>query len=85
MKVKTSITLDAELLSRIDDALLESESRSAFFLSAAQQLAQQRERAKRDARDAERLSATADALNQEVQSDLAFVSEIFQEQGEEQP
>ena len=83
--MKTSITLDAELLDRIDSVLLESESRSSFFLSAAQQLAQQRERAKRDARDAERLSANAEALNEEVLDTLAFVSEVFQERGEEGP
>ncbi|CAN5893579.1 hypothetical protein BH24DEI2_BH24DEI2_09440 [soil metagenome] len=51
MKVKTSITVEAEFLSRIDKALLERESRSAFFMSAARQLAEKRERAKRDERD----------------------------------
>ena len=85
MKVKTSITLDAELLSRIDDALLENESRSAFFLDAAQQLARQRERTKRDLRDAHLLNVNADALNEEVLSDLALVSAAFQERGEEDP
>ena len=85
MKVKTSITVDAELLSRIDESLLESETRSAFFLHAAQRLAQQRERAKRDARDTERLNANANALNKEVADDIALVSEIFRAQGEEQP
>ena len=85
MKVKTSITLDAELLSRIDATLLKNESRSAFLLDAARQLAQRREREKRDARDAELLSIHADALNEEAHGDLTLVSEIFQDQGEEQP
>ena len=81
VKVKTSITLDAELLCRIDEALLESESRSAFFLDAARQLAGKRERAKRDARDAELLQRNADALNEETLDNLRFVGEVFQEQG----
>ena len=85
MKIKTSVTLDAELLNRIDEALLESESRSAFFLDAARQLARKRERAKRDARDAELLKHNADALNEEALDTLRFVGEVFQEQGQEGP
>ncbi len=75
--MKTSITLDAKLLNRIDDALLESESRSAFFLDAARQLVQKRERAKRDARDAERLQGSADALNEEAHDTLSLVGQVF--------
>ena len=85
MKVKTSITLETELLNRVDKTLLESESRSAFFMEAARQLADVRERAKRDARDLQLLNANADALNEEALDNLAFVSAIFQEYGEEQP
>ena len=85
MKVKTSITLEAELLSRIDEALFERESRSAFFMDAARQLAQKRERAKRDARDSSLLSTHADVLNKEALDNLAFVGDIFQERGEDRP
>ncbi len=85
MKIKTSITLEAELLNRVDKTLLESESRSAFFMEAARQLADARERAQRDARDLQLLNANADALNEEALDNLAFVSAIFQEYGEEQP
>lgn len=85
MKVKTSITLEDELLNRIDTVLLASESRSAFFANAARQLAQKRERAKRDERDIRLINANAEALNDEAVDNLAFVAEIFQVSGEEQP
>lgn len=84
MKIKTSITLEADLLKRVDDALLERESRSAFFMDAAQQLAEKRERAQRDERDLERLNANAAALNEEALDNVSFVSGLFQGD-EEQP
>ncbi len=85
MKVKTSVTLEAELLRRIDTVLLESESRSAFFQDAATQLAEKRERAERDARDLAILNAHAAELNEEALDNLALVADVFFEQGLEQP
>jgi metal-responsive CopG/Arc/MetJ family transcriptional regulator len=85
MKVKTSVTLEAELLHRIDEVLFESESRSAFFQDAAAQLAEKRERAKRDARDLAILNAQAAELNEEALDNLSLVADVFHEQGLEQP
>ena len=85
MKVKTSVTLEDDLLNRIDSVLYNNESRSAFLMDAAQQLAQKRERAARDGRDLERLNANADALNKEAADNLEMVADLFQEQSETQP
>ena len=85
MKAKTSVTLEAALLSRIDRVLHANESRSAFFTDAVQQLAEKRERDQRDRRDLALLNANAAALNKEVQDDLDLISATFQEHGETQP
>jgi metal-responsive CopG/Arc/MetJ family transcriptional regulator len=84
MKIKTSVTLDSELLHRIDSVLLETESRSAFFLDAAQQLTQKRELAKRNADDLKILNAQATTLNEEALDNLAFIADVFNEQGLDQ-
>ena len=78
MKVKTSVTLEDELLSRIDNVLLERESRSAFLEDAARLLAEKRERGRRDASDKEILNARAAALNEEALDNLLFVSATFE-------
>lgn len=85
MKIKTSITIEDDLLRRIDEVLLERESRSAFFEDAAEQLAERRERARRDDRDRGILNARAAELNEEAEDDLALVSEVFRDLGVEQP
>lgn len=85
MNVKTSIAIDDDLLNRIDKVLLESESRSAFFKDAAEQLAEKRERALRDARDLDVLNAHAAELNEEAADNLALVSAVFGDQGVEGP
>lgn len=78
MKVKTSITLDEELLQRIDQLLLERESRSSFLVDAARRLAGERERAARDARDAAILDRNAPDLNDEAADNLALVADVFE-------
>ena len=78
MKIKTSITLEDELLNRIDGVLRERESRSAFLEDAARLLAEKRERARRDARDKEILNTRAAALNEEALGNLSFVSATFE-------
>ena len=62
MKVKISITLENELLSRIDRVLALGESRSAFFRNAAQRLVEERERARRDERDIALINAAGPNL-----------------------
>ena len=85
MKAKTSVTLETDLLARIDSVLHINESRSAFFTDAARQLAEKRERSKRDSRDSDLLSANAAALNQEAQEDSELVADLFRACGEAQP
>ena len=85
MKIKTSVTLEADLLKRVDNVLHTNESRSAFLMDAAQQLAQKRERTSRDQRDLEKLNANAEALKKEAIDNLDIVADLFREQGETQP
>ena len=85
MKVKPSVTLDAEVLNRIDGVLAEHETRSAFFEDAVIQLVEKREREKRDTRDLDILNARASGLNDEASENLSLVAEVFAEQGTAQP
>jgi hypothetical protein len=63
MRVKTSITLPAELLKNIDRT---ESNRSAFFERAASAYLAGLDKAKRDARDLAILNANADRLNAEA-------------------
>ncbi len=85
MKIKTSITLESKLVEQIEKVRFESESRSALFSEAIRQLIVQRERAKRDAADARILAAVGSELNVEANSNLAFVTDVFDDLGVEQP
>ena len=85
MKAKTSVTLEANLLKRIDSVLRADESRSAFFMDAARQLAEKRERAARDERDLALLAANADTLNADALDNLEVAADLFREHGEVQP
>lgn len=85
MKIKTSVTLEADILTRIDSVLSTQETRSAFFQDAVLRLAEKREREKRDARDLEILNLKAAELNDEALENLSFIADIFAEQGFEQP
>lgn len=77
MRVKTSIALDDILLAHIDQNLDPAESRSAFIEQAARDFLKQRERQRRDTRDAAILEANADALNHEALGHLEFVADVF--------
>ena len=85
MKVKTSVTLDENLLNRIDGLLSDHETRSAFFHDAVTQLADKRERALRDAKDLDILNSKAAELNEEALDNLTFVSDLFTDQGLDHP
>lgn len=85
MKIKTSITLESQLVERIEKVRFESESRSAFFSEAIKQLITRREHAKRDAIDARILAAVGFELNTEATNNLALVADIFDDLGVEQP
>jgi metal-responsive CopG/Arc/MetJ family transcriptional regulator len=69
MRVKTSVTLPAELIARLD--LIDS-NRSAVLERAARAFLALHERQSRDARDMEIIGRNADALNREAADALAF-------------
>ena len=85
MKVKTSVTLESKLVEQIEKVRFKSESRSAFFSEAVRQLIVQRERAKRDSADAHILATVGSELNVEANSNLAFITDVFDNLGVEQP
>ena len=69
MRVKTSVTLPADLIARLD--LIDS-NRSAVLERAARAFLALRERRARDARDMEIIGRNADALNREAADAMAF-------------
>jgi metal-responsive CopG/Arc/MetJ family transcriptional regulator len=66
MKTKTSITLSAEVLARIDRHTGNGGSRSAFIERVLREHFDQRSRRMIHARDLERINAAADRLNREA-------------------
>ena len=71
MKVKTSVTLTAELLQAIAEEV-EQQNRSAFIEEAAWSLLHARARVTRDQRDLAAINAHADALNREARDVLEY-------------
>lgn len=69
MKVKTSITLDSDVLEAIDRT---DENRSSFLEKAARSYLRQLDRVKREAEDARILARNADRLNHEAADVLAY-------------
>jgi metal-responsive CopG/Arc/MetJ family transcriptional regulator len=69
MRVRTSITLPAELLKSID---LTESNRSAFFERAACAYLAQLSKAKRDARDLDIIDTNAHRLNAEALDVLGY-------------
>ena len=69
MRVKTSVTLPADLIARLD--LIDS-NRSAVLERAARAFLALQERQSRDTRDMEIIGRNADALNREAEEALAF-------------
>ena len=69
VRAKTSVTLSAELLQRIDRA---DSNRSAFLERAAQAYLAELDKARRNARDAEILNSNADRLNEEAADVLDY-------------
>jgi hypothetical protein len=69
MRVKTSVTLPADLIARLD--LIDS-NRSAVLERAARAFLALRERQSRDTRDMEIIGRNAEALNREAADSLAF-------------
>lgn len=71
MKVKTSVTLSAEVLEAVDE-LAKSSSRSEVIEQAVRDYLAARQRALRDARDIEIMNRHADAYNHETADLLSY-------------
>jgi metal-responsive CopG/Arc/MetJ family transcriptional regulator len=71
MKVKTSVTLSADLLQAVDE-LATSSSRSEVIERAVREFVAARQRALRDARDVEIMNKHADAYNLETADLLSY-------------
>lgn len=72
MRVKTSVTIDEEVLKALDKAATGGRSRSRLLEDAAREFLARRSRAAREARDLAILDAQAEALNREMADVLAY-------------
>ncbi len=76
MKVKTSITLPADLLKDLDRAAGGHSNRSQLIERAVREMLEARQRAERDARDIEIINRHADRLNDEAADVLNYQVKI---------
>jgi len=72
MKIKTSITLEQDLLAAIDQQACEYGSRSGFLETAARRLLDRLLKEQAELRDLDILNRRADALNQEAAGVLEY-------------
>ena len=72
MKAKTSLTLSAEVLARVDGAAGSEGSRSAFIERVLREYFREKARRRLHARDLERINAAADSLNREALDNLEY-------------
>jgi metal-responsive CopG/Arc/MetJ family transcriptional regulator len=72
MKVKTSVTISADLLEQIDDFAKNFRNRSELFEEALREYLTKLMRERRDARDAEIINQNAEAINKEAMDVLDY-------------
>ena len=72
MRVKTSVTLPADLLRSLDRAAGGQGNRSRLIEQAVRELLEARSRAERDAREIDLINRYADRLNEEAADVLAY-------------
>ena len=72
MKMKTSITLEKEVVTAVEEAAREGESRSQVIERLLRQSLATRERAATDKRDRDAINAHADELNEEAIDVLGY-------------
>ena len=72
MKLKTSITLEQEVITAVDEATREGESRSEVIERLLRQSLSARERVKIDKRDCNIINEHVDELNEEAVDVLAY-------------
>jgi metal-responsive CopG/Arc/MetJ family transcriptional regulator len=76
MRVKTSVTIDEEVLRAIDRAATPSRSRSRILEDAARDYLIRQARVARDSRDRELIDRVADALNDEMEDVLSYQADL---------
>jgi metal-responsive CopG/Arc/MetJ family transcriptional regulator len=76
MRVKTSVTIDEQVLKAIDKTTTRSRSRSRVIEDAVREFLARRARATREARDLAILNDSADALNAEMEDVLAYQADV---------
>ena len=76
MRVKTSVTIDEEVLKAIDRATTPGRSRSRIIEDAARDYLARQARSARDARDRELIDEVADALNAEMDDVLTYQADL---------
>ncbi len=76
MRVKTSVTIDEQVLRAIDRAVTRGRSRSRILEEAARDYLARQTRAAREARDREVLDEAADALNSEMEDVLSYQADL---------
>jgi metal-responsive CopG/Arc/MetJ family transcriptional regulator len=72
VKVKTSITVDKDLLETVDKLSGKNKNRSEFIEAAIQAYTVQRTRGNENAKDLEMINDSADILNQEALDVLEY-------------
>lgn len=75
MKVKTSITLSADVLRAVDRLARPHSNRSRVIEAAVIEFVRRRERAAREARDIEIINAHADEFSRMMEDVLAYQGE----------
>jgi metal-responsive CopG/Arc/MetJ family transcriptional regulator len=76
MRVKTSVTIDEEILDAIDRAATPGRSRSRIIEDAAREYLSRQARLAREARDRELIDGAADALNAEMEDVLSYQADL---------
>jgi metal-responsive CopG/Arc/MetJ family transcriptional regulator len=76
MRVKTSVTIEEQVLKAIDKATSRTRSRSRVIEDAAREFLARRARASREARDLAILNESAAALNAEMEDVLAYQRDV---------
>lgn len=76
MKVKTSITIDENVLKAIDKVASRTRSRSRIIEDSAREFLARRARSAREARDLLILNEQADALNREMEDVLSYQGDV---------
>jgi metal-responsive CopG/Arc/MetJ family transcriptional regulator len=76
MRIKTSVTIDEQVLKAIDKLTTRSRGRSRLIEDAAREFLARRARAAREARDLAILNESATDLNKEMDDVLSYQADV---------